>query len=552
MQQQTYLQIFRERWSAIVAGLVFGILVALVACFTIPATFTATATSFLSVRSTAATLTDGSQFALARIASYPALAVSSDVLGATIKQLDLHESVQQLSDSVSATNPPTTVLVQVSATATTGKEAALIANTVSTNLASTVSSLENTGSQNRYKVTLELRDRAQIPTSPSAPQRAVILGLGVLGGIAAGLIAALLWEAFDSTIRSPEDARRATGLPVIGELPQRRGSRFSSAAKRRSHLENTLRETQVTLRQSNGGRVPRFLLLVPASADAREGWVRGALARSFAESGRSVVLVEGDFDDDTATLLPNRDDAIGLAESFADPAGTVGRVLMPEDAQYSILPAGHRDNMPSEFVADENSSAVLRALGDSFALTISQVTSTTRPASLELFAPYTDGVIIVARWGRTRRSELGHALARLRLAGIRPLGIMIAGVPVTRANDLAANWRPEDFDSMPREPLRVMAENPQEPASVAADPAEAGSQRARPAPAELAPPQPARKATSDRVGAKPVARPPKRAPRARSTPATVPASVPVADRGARSGKVGLVVENPVPEEPIER
>jgi capsular polysaccharide biosynthesis protein len=149
MPQQSYLQIFTQRWIAIAAGLVVGILVALLFCFAIPASYTATATSFLTVRSSAGTLTDGSQFALARISSYPALADSSDVLGATIKQLGLKESVQTLANSVSATNPATTVLVQVSATAHSAKESALIANTVSTNLASTVSSLENSGSQNR-------------------------------------------------------------------------------------------------------------------------------------------------------------------------------------------------------------------------------------------------------------------------------------------------------------------------------------------------------------------------------------------------------------------
>ncbi len=509
MHQQTYLEIFRQRWVAIAGGVVAGIIIALVFCFAIPATYTATATSFLTVRSSAGTLTDGTQFALASITSYPALATSSDVLEPTIRQLGLHESEQALADSVTATNPSTTVLVQVSANAPTAKQAALIANTVSTNLASTVSSLENTGSKNRYKVTLELRDRAQVPTSPSAPQKVIILGLGVFGGLALGLIAALLWASFDTSIRTPDDVRRASGLAVIGELPVRR---FRSS-RRTSHLELSLREAKITIRQANGGRVPRLLVLVPASATAGEAWIRGALARTFSDSGRKVVLVESDFGGDTAKLLPDSSEAAGFAEALADENRVLELLQKPEGERYSVLPPGTPDSYSSEFLAERSAPAVLGALESDFDLTIAQATSTSRPVNFELLAPYADGVIVLLRYGRSSRSDLGRVLSRLRLSGIRPLGAIVAGIPTSRISDLSAHWEPGDFNEAPREPLRQLSDPPAEPT-----PAATGLSRST----ERAP-HSARSATDTDDVLPPVSKAPRRTPRVRrDTRATSP------------------------------
>jgi capsular polysaccharide biosynthesis protein/Mrp family chromosome partitioning ATPase len=462
MEQQSYLQIFRDRLIAVLLGIAVGLGVAAGVSASIPPTYTATATSFLSVQSDVGSLIERSQFALARISSYPELAVSSDVLTQTIDDLGLHESVQQLAKSVTATNPSTTVLLQVSATSRDPQTAADIANDVSSNLSDTVSQLENSTSDSRYTVTLDLRDRAQNPTTPSAPQRSIILGLGLVGGLALGLIAAIIWARLDTTIRSIKDVRRISGLPVIGELPSRGIPLLHSRSRRTAYLERTLRDTQLTIRQANGASVPRLLALVPASRAADDLTVRIGLARALAATGRTVALVESDFDGGIESILPSAAGATGLTEALAGKRRVKPSMQTPEKESFSILPAGRSAGLPAEYVSEQHAPAVVKTLVSTYDVTITQVTSVSRPASLELVGPLADGVVVVVRYGRTNTADLGHVLSRLRLLRVRPLGIVLTGVPVYRRSDLAADWRSDDFNEIPRQPVHAYDSLPEE------------------------------------------------------------------------------------------
>lgn len=451
MEQQGYLRTFRERWIAIVVGLLLGVWVAAAVGSAIPPTYTATSTLFLSVQSDVGTLSERSQFALARISSYPELAYSSDVLGKTITSLGLNESVAQLSKSISATNPSTTVLLQIQAEAKSPKLAADIANSVATNLSSDVSTLENSSTDDRYTVSLELRNRAQPPVAPSAPQLNIIVGLGAVVGLALGLIAALVWAILDTGIRSVDEVRRVSGLPVIGELP-RSGGRARDGSRAAIRWLSALRETQLTIRQANASVLPDFLVLVPSSRSAGQADIRIGLARSLASTGRSVCLLESDFDAPLGALAPAAG-AKGLAEVLGSDVSADDVAVQPDGEQFMLISAGDRANLPKEYDAELRISEVVSQLTDSYDVTLTQATSITQPATVELVAPYADGVVVLVRFARTKRADLAHVLSRLRVMGIRPLGVVLTGVPALRRTDLAAGWLPGDFNEVKREPI---------------------------------------------------------------------------------------------------
>ncbi len=450
MEHQGYLRTFRDRWLAVVIGVLAGVWIASALTASIPPTYTASATLFLSVQSDAGSLNERSQFALARISSYPALATSAGVLSKTIQDLGLHESVQQLSKTITATNPPTTVLLQIDAAAGDPKTAAEIANSVALNLSSVVTSLENSSSDTRYSVNLQLRIPAQEPTSPSAPQPSIILGLGLIGGLALGLIAAIIWARLDTRIRSVDQVRQVSGLPVLGQLPGAFGPLSAGQVARREAL---FRETQLTIRQANAGAMPDVLVLVPASRRAGTLGVRVGLARAFAATGRSVCLVESDFKGGVGLIVPAANGAKGLAEILGG-AATVERVVLAVPGEhFSVLPAGDQEQLPKEYDAEQRIRRTVHELVTDFDTTVLQATSITQPASLELVVPYADGVVVLVRYGSTRAADLARTLSRLRVMGVRPLGIVMTSVPPYRRSDLAAGWLPGDFNEARRTPI---------------------------------------------------------------------------------------------------
>ena len=71
----------------------------------------------------------------------------------------------------------------------------------------------------RQGETLELLDQASTPTTPTEPKRAMIIPLGVVGGVLVGIILVAIRELRDTSLKNLKDARLYTQLSILGSIP---------------------------------------------------------------------------------------------------------------------------------------------------------------------------------------------------------------------------------------------------------------------------------------------------------------------------------------------
>ncbi len=77
-------------------------------------------------------------------------------------------------------------------------------------------------------------ERAQPPNAPYGPNKLLVLGLGLIGGGLAGLLAALLRERSDPTYLDAESLQQAfPGLPLLATIPVFQGAGSASRTRRR-------------------------------------------------------------------------------------------------------------------------------------------------------------------------------------------------------------------------------------------------------------------------------------------------------------------------------
>lgn len=438
MEPVGYLRLLSKYLPFVLALAVLGALVAGGVAAALPRTYTAQSTLFLEVQSSS-TLYERSQFALQRVQSYPPLLKSPAVLQAVIDRLHLGTTTQQLAKDVTATNPPNTVLVNVAASAPTGTRAAAIANEAASQLATSVDAMENQQTLTKNAVRLTTQIAAQAPSGPSSPAAAVIVGLGALLGLVAGILLALLLDAVLPVVRSSADVRRISGLPVIGALPWtdlRPGARARVTAAGVATADHLGAITR--------GHLPPMVLLAPAGGSANNPLIRYQLAHGLAESGRRVLVVETD-----AALRPPRHilapGAPGMTDVLAERADADSVVVPHATGRVDVVPVGDMHRAPTAVEVERRLESALQSVGRDHDITVLQASTDSVPVRLQVLAPVARGVLVVVSHRWTTERALRRVTAELRSLGITPIGVLMVHAPRIRQIETVEQWRETDF-----------------------------------------------------------------------------------------------------------
>ncbi|HEX2072701.1 MAG TPA: hypothetical protein VHF92_02855, partial [Geodermatophilus sp.] len=314
-----------------VAGTVGGALVGLLVVWFTPATYEASARVFVSV---SPSIPNSATFVTQRVKSYPDVVVSESVLGPVVEELELEEPVRELRSRISATNPPDTSQLEITAAGRDPEQAAAIANAVAERLTTVVQELETPASGDR-PVTLTVTDPAAVPRTPVSPVLLYVVGLGLLVGLFLGLAGAITRDRFDTSVHTEDDVRRAWGEDEdVVVLVQRSGRAGRSALTGRPATALALR-----LEAAAEERSLRAVLICPAPAEhaapaalAEELAAvlrdRGVTAGSDAGDGPRVLL---EVADPLAPLRVWRERAErGDAVALVVPAGRVDRAELRE------------------------------------------------------------------------------------------------------------------------------------------------------------------------------------------------------------------------------
>ena len=265
---------------------------------------------------------------------------------------------------------------------------------------------------------------AAVKATLSSIPSLVMVAVGALLGAFLGVAAAVVRNALDTKVRSTASIDRIgeTALGVLSDVgPNERASseveRLPVAGRTANAFTQSIRELRTALQATMTYTDGSMLVVAPVQPGVPGGFVTANLAASFALSGRRVIVVSGDLRQPSLTplLLPG-------GQPRPDPSGTVA-TLIPN--LRVVLPL-HTPLDPADFLATAQVRQRLDDLRASADLLVMDAPPVMVAADAAILSAYADATLVIAAEGSTRLNVVEEALTRLRAAGGRPLGVVVA------------------------------------------------------------------------------------------------------------------------------
>lgn len=446
MEIKEYLRIFSRYWWVIVILAVVGSAIGWATWQFGTREYQSSATLFVATQN-GTTVTEAYQnnlFSTDRATSYASLATSEQVAARAVDQLKEPITPEELKSKITAVAAPKTVLFTVSVSDPDPALAQTYANAVTDQLVGLVSELETSRRGGTPAAGAVVVDEANYPTKPVGMSMIIRIALGAAGGLLLGILAAVLVGALDRRVRGREPVADSTASPVIGGLPadpSRDKVDVVDLDKDGLYAER-LRELRTNLRFARLAEEPdppKVIALTSAAASEGRTTLAIDLAATLAESGRNVILVDGDFRGSTlGDRLPLNGPmkeaaaARGLSTSIAGESTVVEAIISDVPVGHhhvSFLPTGPIPSRPGELWASDRATELLDELGDAFDYVIIDTPPLGKYNDGALVAALSDGALLLARIRRTTSAALRRSVQTLEGANAILIGTVATFEP---------------------------------------------------------------------------------------------------------------------------
>lgn len=432
MELKDYWLSVRRRWRIVVATLVVALAVA--GAFTLQATpqYDSSTRIFVSTsESDSSSAYTGNLFATQRVASYADLVGSRQLADQVAESIDNAVPADRLTELVTASVVPETVILEITAAHPDPEVAAAIAQAYAEELQALVNELETPQGESMSLVKATIVDDAEVNDDAVSPQPARNLALAAVLGLLLGIGLAVARELLDTSLTTSDDIGDVTDAPILGNIATDEAANLApievlSSATPWAEAFRVLRTNMQYVEVDEEQKV-----IVMTSSLPGEGKTTTAinLALTTAMAGQRVVLVEADLRRPLIAQRLQLDGAVGTTNVL------IGKVSLADALQeygssgLQVLASGPIPPNPSELLQSHAMETLLTDLRGKFDVIIVDAPPLLPVTDAALIAAQADGAVIVIRHGRTTRDQLQHSIERLEAVDAKALGIVINQAP---------------------------------------------------------------------------------------------------------------------------
>jgi capsular exopolysaccharide synthesis family protein len=285
---------------------------------------------------------------------------------------------------------------------------------------------------------IQIVESAVPPNHPARPRRTLTLGISLVGGLFVGLLWSLLRAAFDTSLKTVDEAETEMGMPVLAAIPKSRNALDAAGL--------LVVESDPGSLQSEAFRTLRTALLLPAreaqtilftSPGAGDGKTFCCLncAAAFAQLGSRTLLIDADL------RLPALERILfkegmrpGLSDVLTNRSSLDDAVAATDVDNLFVLTAGRTVNNPAELLTGPGIDALLRQAQEKFDRIIIDTAPVQAVSDALLLVSHVGAVCVVVSAGLTPRKAVAKACQRLHEAGAGRASMVLNRLPTNGQN----------------------------------------------------------------------------------------------------------------------
>ncbi|MDO9085198.1 MAG: polysaccharide biosynthesis tyrosine autokinase [Anaerolineaceae bacterium] len=279
-------------------------------------------------------------------------------------------------------------------------------------------------------------DPATIPTKPISPQVLRNTALAAMVGLMLAVGVIFLIEALDDTLKTPEDVKKALGLPVLGIITKHdaeEGKPITNTTPR-SPVSEAFRSLRTNIQYTAVDRPIETILIT--SSDPKEGktTIVTNLGVVFAQMGKKVTLIDADLRKPTLHRKIGLQNRTGLTSLFVRSMETLELITQKSAMpNLNVITSGELPPNPSELLGSKKMQTILETLKKSSDMIIIDSPPALAVTDSLVLVPFVDAVLLVIKPGFTKAKSALLVVEQFKRSNANLIGVVMNELDLGRS-----------------------------------------------------------------------------------------------------------------------
>ena len=263
-------------------------------------------------------------------------------------------------------------------------------------------------------------DPAVAPFTQHSPNTKTNLLMGALLGLFSSSLIALLLGHKDERIKSVEDIAKISDLPILGSFP------FMKELKRKrafnlitessaTTMAEAFRSLRTNMQFATAEGTPKILHITSSEASEGKSSTALNLASVFAQTKKSVLLIDADLRKPSIQRYLELNNTINLATGLLDGLSLNEMTTSTPINNLTVIAGEGVPSTPADLLSSDEMVSLLDQASDQYDLVIVDSPPVVGLADALVLANRSTATLLVVASHQTTKSQLNHALSRIRM-----------------------------------------------------------------------------------------------------------------------------------------